>query len=173
MAVTALRNIGLDALADALNDPLKRIIDSAYDRDYVGLVDEDLHDDVLAEFPHASSATPAATAARSVAPQTLDVADAAAGDGAGTTAESAPVEEPAGDEIDAGESESDSAVGDVDGGEARRTSGRQSERAHRHARHLPCLRVRQHFQVDKIYFPLRAVARSLTSVGLIPKREAR
>ena len=26
-----LRNIGLDALADALNDPLKRIIDSAYD----------------------------------------------------------------------------------------------------------------------------------------------
>ena len=62
---------------------------------------------------------------------------------------------------------------DVDGGEARRTSGRQSERAHRHARHLPCLRVRQHFQVDKIYFPLRAVARSLTSVGLIPKREAR
>ena len=112
-----LRNIGLDALADALNDPLKRIIDSAYDRDYVGLVDEDLHDDVLAEFPHASNATPAATAARSVAPQTLDVADAAAGDGAGTTAESAPVEEPAGDEIDAGESESDSAVGDVDGGE--------------------------------------------------------
>ena len=58
---------------------------------------------------------------------------------------------------------------DVDGGEARRASGRQSERAHRHARHF---RV-GHFQVDKIYFPLRAVARSLTSVGLIPKREAR
>ena len=112
-----LRNIGLDALADALNDPLKRIIDSAYDRDYVGLVDEDLHDDVLAEFPHASSVTPAVTAARSVAPQTLDVADAAAGDGAGTTAESAPVEESAGGEIDAGESESDSAVGDIDDGE--------------------------------------------------------
>lgn len=112
-----LRNIGLDALADALNDPLKRIIDSAYDRDYVGLVDEDLHDDVLAEFPHASSVTPAVTAARSVAPQTLDVADAAAGDGAGATAESAPVEESAGGEIDAGESESDSAVGDIDDGE--------------------------------------------------------
>ena len=112
-----LRNIGLDALADALNDPLKRIIDSAYDRDYVGLVDEDLHDDVLAEFPHASSVTPAVTAARSVAPQTLDVADAAAGDGAGTTAESAPVEELAGGEIDAGESESDSAVGDIDDSE--------------------------------------------------------
>ena len=112
-----LRNIGLDALADALNDPLKRIIDSAYDRDYVGLVDEDLHDDVLAEFPHASSVTPAVTAARSVAPQTLDVTDAAAGDGAGATAESAPVEESAGGEIDAGESESDSAVGDIDDGE--------------------------------------------------------
>ena len=112
-----LRNIGLDALADALNDPLKRIIDSAYDRDYVGLVDEDLHDDVLAEFPHASSATPAATAARSVAPQTLDVADAAAGDGTAATAESAPVEELAGGEIDAGESESDSAVGDIDDSE--------------------------------------------------------
>lgn len=112
-----LRNIGLDALADALNDPLKRIIDSAYDRDYVGLVDEDLHDDVLAEFPHASSVTPAVTAARSVAPQTLDVADAAAGDGAGATAESAPVEESAGGEIDAGESESDSAVVDIDDGE--------------------------------------------------------
>ena len=112
-----LRNIGLDALADALNDPLKRIIDSAYDRDYVGLVDEDLHDDVLAEFPHASSVTPAVTAARSVAPQTLDVADAAAGDGTAATAESAPVEESAGGEIDAGESESDSAVGDIDDGE--------------------------------------------------------
>ena len=112
-----LRNIGLDALADALNDPLKRIIDSAYDRDYVGLVDEDLHDDVLAEFPHASNATPAATAARSVAPQTLDVADAAAGDGTAATAESAPVEELAGGEIDAGESESDSAVGDIDDSE--------------------------------------------------------
>ena len=112
-----LRNIGLDALADALNDPLKRIIDSAYDRDYVGLVDEDLHDDVLAEFPHASSVTPAVTAARSVAPQTLDVADAAAGDGTAATAESAPVEELAGGEIDAGESESDSAVGDIDDSE--------------------------------------------------------
>ena len=112
-----LRNIGLDALADALNDPLKRIIDSAYDRDYVGLVDEDLHDDVLAEFPHASSVTPAVTAARSVAPQTLDVTDAAAGDGTAATAESAPVEESAGGEIDAGESESDSAVGDIDDGE--------------------------------------------------------
>ncbi|MCK5754558.1 MAG: PE-PPE domain-containing protein [Mycobacterium sp.] len=112
-----LRNIGLDALADALNDPLKRIIDSAYDRDYVGLVDEDLHDDVLAEFPHASSVTPAVTAARSVAPQTLDVADAAAGDGTAATAESAPVEESAGGEIDAGESESDSAVGDIDDSE--------------------------------------------------------
>ncbi len=112
-----LRNIGLDALADALNDPLKRIIDSAYDRDYVGLVDEDLHDDVLAEFPHASSVTPAVTAARSVAPQTLDVADAAAGDGTAATAERAPVEESAGREIDAGESESDSAVGDIDDSE--------------------------------------------------------
>ena len=112
-----LRNIGLDALADALNDPLKRIIDSAYDRDYVGLVDEDLHDDVLAEFPHASSVTPAVTAARSVEPQTLDVADAAAGDGTAATAESAPVEELAGGEIDAGESESDSAVGDIDDSE--------------------------------------------------------
>lgn len=112
-----LRNIGLDALADALNDPLKRIIDSAYDRDYVGLVDEDLHDDVLAEFPHASSATPAATAARTAGPQTLDVADAAAGDGTEATAESAPVEEPADIDLAAAESESDSAVGDVDDSE--------------------------------------------------------
>lgn len=112
-----LRNIGLDALADALNDPLKRIIDSAYDRDYVGLVDEDLHDDVLAEFPHASSATPAATAARTAGPQTLDVADAAAGDGTEATAESTPVEEPADIDLAAAESESDSAVGDVDDSE--------------------------------------------------------
>lgn len=112
-----LRNIGLDALADALNDPLKRIIDSAYDRDYVGLVDEDLHDDVLAEFPHASSAAPAATAARTAGPQTLDVADAAAGDGTEATAESTPVEEPADVDLAAAESESDSAVGDVDDSE--------------------------------------------------------
>lgn len=112
-----LRNIGLDALADALNDPLKRIIDSAYDRDYVGLIDEDLHDDVLAEFPHASSATPAATAARTAAPQALDVADAAAGDGSGAIAEGTPTEEQAGVDLAAGDSESDSAVDDVDNSE--------------------------------------------------------
>ncbi len=49
-----LRRIGLNGLADALNDPLKAIIDSAYDRDYPGLVDPESHDEVLAEFPHAT-----------------------------------------------------------------------------------------------------------------------
>lgn len=42
-----LRNLGLGALADQLNGPLKEIIDSAYDRDYPGLVDEEDHAEVL------------------------------------------------------------------------------------------------------------------------------
>lgn len=45
-----LRILGLDDVADKLNDPLKAIIDSAYDRDYPGLVDPSLHDDVLQQF---------------------------------------------------------------------------------------------------------------------------
>ena len=42
-----LRALGLDALADRLNAPLKEIIDEAYDRDYPGLVDPEDHDDVI------------------------------------------------------------------------------------------------------------------------------
>lgn len=42
-----LRNLGLGALADQLNAPLKEIIDSAYDRDYPDLVDEEDHAEVL------------------------------------------------------------------------------------------------------------------------------
>lgn len=42
-----LRMLGLDELADRLNGPLKEIIDSAYDRDYPGLVDPADHDEVL------------------------------------------------------------------------------------------------------------------------------
>lgn len=45
-----LRILGLHELADRLNDPLKAIIDSAYDRDYPGLVDPTSHDDVLQQF---------------------------------------------------------------------------------------------------------------------------
>ncbi|MGB3351468.1 MAG: PE-PPE domain-containing protein [Mycobacterium sp.] len=45
-----LRILGLNELADRLNDPLKAIIDSAYDRDYPGLIDPESHDDVLQQF---------------------------------------------------------------------------------------------------------------------------
>lgn len=45
-----LRILGLHELADRLNDPLKAIIDSAYDRDYPGLVDPASHDDVLQQI---------------------------------------------------------------------------------------------------------------------------
>lgn len=45
-----LRILGLHDLADTLNDPLKAIIDSAYDRDYPGMVDPASHDDVLQQF---------------------------------------------------------------------------------------------------------------------------
>ena len=45
-----LRILGLNELADRLNDPLKAIIDSAYDRDYPGLIDPASHDDVLQQF---------------------------------------------------------------------------------------------------------------------------
>ncbi|MDG4666718.1 PE-PPE domain-containing protein [Mycobacterium sp. 236(2023)] len=42
-----LRALGLDALADRLNAPLKAIIDEAYDRDYPGLIDPEDHDDAI------------------------------------------------------------------------------------------------------------------------------
>ncbi len=42
-----LRILGFNELADTLNGPLKEIIDSAYDRNYPGLVDPALHDEVL------------------------------------------------------------------------------------------------------------------------------
>lgn len=42
-----LRMLGLDELADALNGPLKKAIDEAYDRDYPGLIHPRWHDEVL------------------------------------------------------------------------------------------------------------------------------
>lgn len=44
-----LRRLGLDELADALNGPLKKAIDAAYDRNYPGLIGSERHDDVLGE----------------------------------------------------------------------------------------------------------------------------
>lgn len=74
-----LRRIGLNGLADALNDPLKAIIDSAYDRDYPGLVDPESHDEVLAEFPHATDSAlggaPDAASLRVVDTATDEVVD--------------------------------------------------------------------------------------------------
>lgn len=77
-----LRTLGLDELADSLNDPLKAIIDSAYDRDYPGLVDPQSHDEVLAEFPYATDT------ALDGAPDTasLRVADTATEEVTGDTA---------------------------------------------------------------------------------------
>ncbi len=45
-----LRQIGLGGLADTLNDPLKTVIDSAYDRNYPGLVSQDDLDSALQQF---------------------------------------------------------------------------------------------------------------------------
>ncbi|MCH9728152.1 MAG: PE-PPE domain-containing protein [Actinomycetia bacterium] len=62
-----LRELGLGALADGLNAPLKAVIDSAYDRNYPGLVSQDKIDSALQQFssPQAvrSDADPVATAA--------------------------------------------------------------------------------------------------------------
>lgn len=67
-----LRRLGLDDLADRLNGPLKEIVDSAYDRDYPGLVDPEtvtLHsisdtsgDDAEVEIADTSGTNPAPTA---------------------------------------------------------------------------------------------------------------
>lgn len=61
-----LREQGLDAVADFLNAPLKAIIDSAYDRDYAGLVDPDDHAAALQQFS-SPDATAHATAAQKAA----------------------------------------------------------------------------------------------------------
>ncbi len=45
-----LRELGLGALADTINGPLKAIIDSAYDRDYSGLVNPDRHGTALQQY---------------------------------------------------------------------------------------------------------------------------
>ncbi|WNG85288.1 PE-PPE domain-containing protein [Mycobacterium sp. ITM-2016-00317] len=50
-----LRRLGLHELADQLNGPLKEIIDSAYDRDYPGLVDS-TSEDVSAQVISADTA---------------------------------------------------------------------------------------------------------------------
>lgn len=66
-----LRQLGLGAIADNLNDPLKAVIDSAYDRNYPGLVSQDKLDSALQQFssPEAvrSDAEPVATAAAATA----------------------------------------------------------------------------------------------------------
>lgn len=66
-----LRELGLGALADNLNDPLKAIIDSAYDRTYPGLVSQDELGSALQQFswPETvrSEAEPVAAAATSTA----------------------------------------------------------------------------------------------------------
>ena len=45
-----LRDLGLGTLADLINDPLKSIIDSGYDRNYSGLVDPSDHALALQQF---------------------------------------------------------------------------------------------------------------------------
>ncbi|MGB0970394.1 MAG: PE-PPE domain-containing protein, partial [Mycobacterium sp.] len=61
-----LRELGLGGLADSLNDPLKAVIDSAYDRTYPGLVSQDELDSALQQFSSpqpGSDAEPVAPAA--------------------------------------------------------------------------------------------------------------
>lgn len=62
-----LRELGLGALADRLNGPLKAVIDSAYDRTYPGLVSQDKLGSALQQFSSPetvrSDAEPVATAA--------------------------------------------------------------------------------------------------------------
>ena len=60
-----LREMGLGAVADFLNGPLKTIIDSGYDRNYAGLIDPDEHAAALEQFA-SFDATTAPTAARNV-----------------------------------------------------------------------------------------------------------
>ena len=64
-----LRALGLDPVADALNAPLKALIDFGYNRRYSGLVRPDAHDSVLQQFSQrgtaaaVSDAEPVATTA--------------------------------------------------------------------------------------------------------------
>lgn len=53
-----LRTLGLNDLADRLNDPLKQIIDTAYKRNYPNVVAPEDQDEVLAQFPSAPKKPP-------------------------------------------------------------------------------------------------------------------
>ncbi|MCH9708691.1 MAG: PE-PPE domain-containing protein [Actinomycetia bacterium] len=57
-----LRDIGLGSLADLINDPLKAIIDSGYDRNYSGLVDPADHAEALQQFSSLDTGPSAAAA---------------------------------------------------------------------------------------------------------------
>ncbi len=69
-----MRELGLGALADILNDPLKAMIDSAYDRDYSGLVDPGQHASALQQFS-SLGAEPGAAAAQTAAHRSSAVAE--------------------------------------------------------------------------------------------------